>query len=79
MMSTISIRLPESLFKRAKELSVKENVSIDQLITLALAEKISALDTETYLQERAKRGSKDKFLKVLEKVRDVEPEEYDRL
>ena len=78
-MSTISIRLPESLFKRAKELSVKENVSIDQLITLALAEKISALDTETYLQERANRGSRDKFLKVLEKVRDVEPEEYDRL
>lgn len=79
MMSTISIRLPESLYKRAKELSVKENVSIDQLITLALAEKISALDTETYLQERAKRGSREKFLKVLEKVRDVAPEEHDRL
>ncbi len=78
-MSTISIRLPESLYKRAKELSVKENVSIDQLITLALAEKISALDTETYLQERAKRGSREKFLKVLEKVRDVAPEEHDRL
>lgn len=78
-MSTISIRLPESLYKRAKELSVKENVSIDHLITLALAEKISALDTETYLQERAKRGSREKFLKVLEKVRDVEPEEFDRL
>lgn len=78
-MSTMSIRIPDSLHKRAKELANQDNVSMNQFITLALAEKISALDTENYLEERALRGSKEKFLKVLEKVKDVKPEKYDRL
>jgi hypothetical protein len=78
-MSTISLRLPESLHESARALAEKENISINQLITLALAEKVSALMTEEYLGDRAKRGSRDKFRAVLAKVSDVEPEERDRL
>lgn len=76
-MSTISLRIPESLHKKAKELAEKENTSINHLISTALAEKLSALMTEEYLQERAKRASKEKYKKVLKKVADVEPEEFD--
>jgi len=54
-------------------------VSINQLITLALAEKVSALMTEEYLQERAKRGSRKKFERAMAKVPKVEPEEHDHL
>jgi hypothetical protein len=78
-MSTISLRLPESLHESARALAEKENISINQLITLALAEKVSALMTEEYLGERAKRGSKEKFHKAMAKVADVEPEEQDKL
>jgi len=78
-MSTISLRLPESLHESARALAEKENISINQLITLALAEKVSALMTEEYLGERAKRGSKEKFQKAMAKVADVEPEEHDKL
>lgn len=78
-MSTISLRLPESLHKQARELAKKDNVSINQLITTALAEKLSALLTSEYLEERAKRGSRRKFERVLAKVRDREPVEGDRL
>jgi hypothetical protein len=78
-MSTIRLRLPESLHESARALAEKENISINQLITLALAEKVSALMTEEYLGERAKRGSKEKFRKALAKVADVEPEEQDKL
>jgi len=78
-MSTLSLRLPESLHKYARELAKKENISINQLITLALAEKLSALGVEDYLETRAKRGSKEKFDKAMAKVREVEPPEYDRL
>lgn len=46
---------------------------------LAAAEKIAALDAEAYLEERAKRGSREKLLRVLDKAPDVEPEEYARL
>ena len=78
-MSTISLRLPDSLHKQVRKLAERERVSINQLITLALAEKLSSLMTEDYLEERAKRGSKKKFRRAMAKVPKVEPEEYDRL
>ena len=68
-MSTISLRLPASLHEKARELAKQENVSINQLVATALAEKLSALMTEEYLQARAKRGSRRKFEAVLRKVR----------
>lgn len=77
-MSTISLRLPESLHKKARELARKENTSINQLVSSALAEKISALMTEEYIEQRAKRASKEKFKKILSKVPDVEPDKYDK-
>lgn len=78
-MSTLSIRLPESLHKQVKELAQTEGISMNQFIALAVAEKLSALMTVDYLEERAKRGSKEKFDAVLAKVRDVEPLKHDKL
>jgi predicted transcriptional regulator len=78
-MSTISLRLPDSLHKQVRKLAEKESVSINQLITLALAEKLSALMTEEYLEERAKRGSRKKFERAMAKVPKAKPEEYDRV
>ena len=56
-MSTISLRLPESLHKRVRELARTEEISINQFVTTALAEKMSALMTLDYLKERAGRES----------------------
>jgi len=78
-MSTISLRLPNSLYKQVIELAEKESISVNQLITLTLAEKISALMTEEYIQKRAERGNRTKFEQAMKKVANVEPEEYDRL
>ncbi len=78
-MSTLSVRLPDSLHKRIKQMAEGEGVSMNQFITLAVAEKVSALITVEYLEERAKRGSRQKFEAVLANVPDVEPEVYDRL
>lgn len=78
-MSTLSLRLPEFLHKSAREIAEKENISINQLITLALAEKISALGTEDYLEMRAKRATKAKFIEAMSRVAKVEPPDYDHL
>lgn len=78
-MSTISLRLADSLHETARDLARKDHVSINQFIATALAEKISALITGEYLEERAKRGSRKKFEKSMAKVADVEPEEYDKI
>jgi len=78
-MSTLSLRLPEYLHNSIRELAKQEGISINQLITLAVAEKMSALMTEDYLEQRAKQGSRAKYEAVLAKVPDVEPEEHDKL
>ena len=78
-MSTISLRIPESLHKHAKELAEHEGISMNQLIATALAEKMSALETQSFLEERARRGSRKKFENALSKVSDEEPEDEDRL
>ena len=69
-MSTISLRLPESLHKRVRELAREEEISINQFVTTALAEKMAALMTLDYLKDRAGRGSRVKFDRVLAKVKD---------
>ena len=78
-MSAISIRLPDSLHRRVREVAQRDKVSINQMITLAVAEKLSALETEDYLGERAGRASKAKFQKVLKKIPKGTPEKADRL
>jgi predicted transcriptional regulator len=79
-MSALSVRLPNSLHKNLQRIAAKEGVSINQLITSAVAEKISALETEDYLNARAERANREAFEAALKSVPDVEPElEDDRL
>jgi len=53
-MSMLSLRPPESLHPKMRELATKESISINQFITTAVAEKMAALLTEEYLEERAR-------------------------
>jgi hypothetical protein len=78
-MSALSLRLPHSLHERARTLARREGISINQLISTALAEKMAALLTEEYFRERGQRASRAKFLAALAKVPDIEPEDYDKL
>lgn len=70
-MSALSIRLPDSTHQRVKAWAQKDNVSINQFIATAVSEKLAALSTLDYLQERANQGSREKFLSVLGRVPDV--------
>ena len=72
-MSTISLRLSESLHAQARLLAEQEGISINQLIATSLAEKMSAVLTSEYLEARAARGSKAAFQRVLKKVKDRPP------
>lgn len=78
-MSTLSVRLPDSLHKMAKEIASQDHVSMNQFIASAVAEKISALTTETYLKERAGRASVEKFRTALAAVPSTPAEEFDQL
>jgi hypothetical protein len=78
-MPVLSLRLPESLHRQVRELAAKDDVSINQFIALAVAEKASALLTTDYLKERGRRGSRAKFERVLAKVPDTPPLPGDEL
>ena len=78
-MSRLSVQLPNSLHTHLQELAKREGVSVEQFISTAVAEKMAALMTESYLAERAKRGSRAKYDEALAQVPDVEPEEHDKL
>jgi len=78
-MSALSLRLPDSIHRHIKELARKEGVSINQFIASAVAEKVSAIATEDYLQERAQRADKSVFQAILAKVPKREPLPADEL
>ena len=78
-MSVLSLRLPASLHDQLRSLSEQEGISNNQFVLLAISEKMAAIDTANYIQERAQRGSRERLLAVLAKAPDIDPEEADRL
>jgi len=71
-----SVLLPEKIYQKAAELARGEKVSVEELVSGALAEQFAGRE---YLRIRAARASREKFLAALDKVPDVEPEDHDRL
>lgn len=78
-MSSLSVRLPDSLHSQIRELAKREGISMNQFIASAVAEKATAWMTEEYLEKRARRGSREKFEQALSRLPDVDPEEDDAL
>jgi hypothetical protein len=78
-MSALSLRLPKTLHEQLRELAHEEGISVNQFVLLAVAEKVAALTTIEYLEKRAKSGSRERLLEILNKAPDVESEEADKL
>ncbi|MBE2236357.1 MAG: toxin-antitoxin system HicB family antitoxin [Caldilineaceae bacterium] len=72
-MTTLSLRLPESLHKGVQAAAKRDGISINQFVATAVAEKLAALLTEDYLAERAERASREIYLAALDQVPDIEP------
>ena len=78
--SNVSLRLHPSLLDQARLLAQQEGVALNQLINVAVAEKVAALKTVDYLRERAKRGDPERTLAWLKSVgQDVPPAVGDKL
>jgi len=78
-MSALSLRLPNSIHRHIKEIASQEGVSINQFISSAVSEKISAISTENYLVKRAKRADRDGFTAILKNVQERTPVPGDEL
>ena len=66
--SNFALRLQPSLLDEARKLAEEEGVALNQLINVAVAEKLSALRTESYIAERAARADIPRALKVLKRA-----------
>jgi hypothetical protein len=66
--STLSLRLPNSLHERLRALAAREGISINQLVTLAAAEKVASILTVDYLAERARAADLAAFDRLLDRV-----------
>ena len=77
-MSTLSIRLPDSIHEIIKRMSKDDNISINQFIASAVTEKITAMETQDYLIKRGEIGSKNDFERILDKVPNVPPQDFDK-
>jgi len=66
--SNFALRLQPSLLDEARKLAEAEGVALNQLINVAVAEKISALRTEKYFAERARRADPAKIARILKRV-----------
>jgi HicB family len=66
--SNFALRLAPSLLEEARKLADEEGIALNQLINVAVAEKVSALRTETYIAERAARANIPKALRILDRA-----------
>ncbi|WP_049629053.1 toxin-antitoxin system HicB family antitoxin [Cellvibrio sp. pealriver] len=78
-MSTLSLRLPDSVHEQIKQLAKKDGISINQFAASAIAEKMAAYLTEEYLKKRAANGNEQAFLSAMDKVPATEPAVEDKL
>jgi hypothetical protein len=78
--SNFALRLQPSLMEEARRVAKAEGVAVNQLINVAIAEKVSALRTEEYCAERLRRGDVRKALRILKRAGvDRPPVEGDEL
>jgi hypothetical protein len=72
---SVSVRVPEELYDKAVEIAAAQHVSVDEVFASAFTEQLAVWER---LRQRASSGNREEFLRVLDQVPDVEPEDYDR-
>ncbi|MYK41291.1 MAG: toxin-antitoxin system HicB family antitoxin [Gemmatimonadetes bacterium] len=78
-MSALNLRLPDSIHRHIREIAKREGVSINQFISTAVSEKVSAILTEEYLSARANRAKEGALKRILDEVPDRPPLPEDQL
>lgn len=72
-----SLRLQQSLKAAAKKFALAERTSLNQFINVAVAEKLSALETESFFKARAKAAKRDDLIAFLDGAGDKPPVDGD--
>jgi predicted transcriptional regulator len=76
-MTALTVRLPNSVHQKIKELAARDEISVNQFIASAVAEKMASLLTLDYLRQEAAQGKRSDFERYLRTVPDTSPVEGD--
>ncbi len=76
-MKSVMTNIPDTLLRQAQSIAEREEISLDQFISLALASQVSVWEARARFVERAKQGEWQKAQEILAKAPDNEPEEFD--
>ena len=78
--STYPLKLPMSIKRAAQRLAKEDGVSLNQWIAVAVAQKVGVVETAAeFFRKRSEGADPDGLRKVLDRVPETAPEEYDRL
>jgi hypothetical protein len=67
---TLSVTVPDTMYRQIAELAARQQVSVERIVTAALAEQLTGWSRVEHMAER---GSRERFLEALDKVPDAEP------
>jgi predicted DNA-binding ribbon-helix-helix protein len=76
-MTALTVRLPNSVHQKIKELAEREDISVNQFIASAAAEKMASIMTLDYLRLEASKGNRDDFKHYLSMVPDAPAQDGD--
>ena len=76
-MTALTVRLPNSVHQKIKELAERDDISVNQFIASAAAEKMASVMTLDYLREEAGKGKRSDFEHYLSRVPDASADAND--
>lgn len=77
-MTALTVRLPNSVHAKIRELAARDDISVNQFIASAAAEKLASMLTLDYLRQESAQGRLQDFERYLNAVPDI-PDEVDKL
>ena len=77
--SNYALRMPASLKHSVEQVARDDGTSLNQFIVTAIAEKLAALKTVDYFEERAKCGNLDEALALLSRTGGKQPQAGDEI
>ncbi len=76
-MTALTVRLPNSVHQKIKELAERDDISVNQFIASAAAEKMASVLTLDYLKAEASKGTRSDFKRYMSMVPDASAQEGD--
>lgn len=78
-MTSVETKIPDALYRQAQAIAQREDISLDELIAIALASQVSVWQARQSFSEQAAQGDWEKARQILANAPDKEPEDHDQL